>query len=178
MTVAVPVPEPKFEVLTVTLLFLTPVVVPVTVKLGSVQVVFAAIVPLVKMMLFAATVSTPPHCGEDSMSGTVSPAGMVSVKLTPLNASVGLLLAMAMVSVVVAPVLIAVGEKVLVTAGTLPTTKVAVAGLAFKPPLVTNAPAAMVLTFAPALVLVTVTLSVQLLLTGIVPPVSVTDPVV
>ena len=83
---------------------------------------------------------------------------------------------MAMDIVEVAPVLIAVGLKVLVTCGAAPTTSVAVAGLAFDPPLVTSAPAAMVLTLAPAFVLVTLTESVQLPLPGIVPPLKLTAP--
>lgn len=83
-----------------------------------------------------------------------------------------------MVIVEVAPVLIAVGEKLLVIAGANPTTSVAVAGLAFDPPLVTSAPAAMVLTLPPAFVLVTFTDSVQLPPDGIVPPVKVTEPLV
>ncbi|MBV6466972.1 MAG: hypothetical protein PGMFKBFP_02301 [Anaerolineales bacterium] len=92
-----------------------------------VQLPLAGIVPPLNVTVVAVLVTVPPHCGEAGAAETVTPAGMVSVKLTPVS-GVSLRLYRVMVTVLVPPRGMAVGEYDFVPYKAARTARLAVAG--------------------------------------------------
>lgn len=104
------------EVTNPLMLLCGPAVVAVTVAV-TVQFAPAASVPPVnESVLGAVRVNVPAHCTDDP-EVTVSPAGKVSVKATPLTATLALGLVTVKVSVDVAPTATVLGAKLLVMVG-------------------------------------------------------------
>jgi hypothetical protein len=151
----VPVP-PSVEVIAPVVLFFTPAVVPVTVTL-KVQLPLAATLPaLSAIVLGFVVVNVPPHCALEDVA-TVRPAGNVSLKATPLSATVVLGLVTVKVKVVVPFILMVDAPKLLLTVGGATTVTVAVLDVVPVPPSV-EVIASVVLFFTPAVEPVTVTL--------------------
>ena len=140
VTVAVfdvaPVP-PSVEVIAPVVLFFTPAVAPVTVRL-NVHVPLAARLPPLKAItpVAAVDVNVPPHCAVDE-SATVNPAGKVSLNAMPVNATVGLGFVTVNVNNVVPFKAILDAPKLLLTVGGATTVSVslAVAGVGSDVPL-------------------------------------------
>jgi hypothetical protein len=165
------VPVPPFVELTApVVLFFTPPVVPVTVTL-NVQLPPAAIVaPASMMVLLPVIVRVPPHCEDPALLGTVNPAGSVSVNATPFNATVefGFVIVNDRVAVPFRGTLAAPNDFEIVGGAT---TVIEADAVVPVPPLA-EVTLPVVLFLTPAVVPVTVTLKVQLLLAAIAPPVS------
>lgn len=122
-------PVPPLVELTVTEFVLSPTVVPMTVTLKEQLAPTASEPPLSEMVsckgaLFV-TVSVPPHCELDEVT-TSSPAGRVSVKLTPVNIVAVLGLLIVNVSAVELPVKMGFAVKALLMTGGATTVKEAV----------------------------------------------------
>jgi len=146
----VPVP-PFVEETFPVVLFFTPAVAPVTVTL-KVQFPPAAIVPPVNAITPVPAVVVnvpPPHCAVEVVA-TVKPAGSVSDTATPLNAMLVFGFVIVKVSVVVPATGIVAAPNAFMIVGGASTVSVRVAGVLFAPPLVVNAPAGIVFTYAPS----------------------------
>src|SRR6266700_2434964 len=170
-----PVP-PSVEV-TCTLLFFAPAVVPVTFT-DNVQEVLMAKVPADKLTVPdpATAVAVPPQVLVSPLGvATTKPASRLSVKATPVNPMV-LIAGLVMVKVkLVEPFSgIVAAPKALVIVGGVAT--VMLADAVFPVPPLVEITFPVVLFFTPEVVPVTLTVSVQLLLTAIVPPASDTLP--
>jgi hypothetical protein len=153
-----------------------PALVALTLTL-SVQEPLAASEPPLKLTLVAAgfAVNVPPQpvLVAIGVASTSTPAGKLSLNEMPLSDSLPLGLLIVKVSVEVSPTLIGVGEKALLKFGGVPTVSVAVPVLPVPPLVEVTLP--VVLTFAPAVVAVTLTVTVQVPLAAIVPPEKLTD---
>ena len=143
--------------------------VTVTLKLHVVGIGLpAASVPPVKLMMFGAVVeSIPPQVAVGPLVATVNPAGNVSVKLIPFNATVVLLFVIVKPSEDVCPIKIEVGVNDLLKVGEPTTVNVAVLLVAPVPVSVAEI-VPVVLFFKPAEVALTCTEIVQ----GDAPPAS------
>jgi len=102
--------------------------------------------------------------------------GSVSVKEMFVNAVKGLGLVMVKVKTLAPPAKIGSGENDLARLGGAATVSVSFAAVLFEPPEVVNPPTGMVLTCAPTDEDVTATVTVQLPLAGMVPPLRLTLP--
>ncbi len=166
-----PVP-PSFEV-TVTLLLFTPAADPVTVTLNAHVPLAVIVAPERAMVLEPLVVKVPPQTVAELLA-TVSPAGRLSVNATPVSVTVLFGLLMVKVSELVAFSAMLVGLNTLVMAGGAATVRLAEAVLPVPPLPEVTAP--VVLVKLPVAVPFTSTVTVQLLLTAITPPVSDTAP--
>src|SRR5882724_6008341 len=170
-------PVPPSVDVTCTLLFLTPAVVPVTFT-DNVHEALTANVPPDRLTdpEPATAVAVPPQVLDSPFGvATTKPAGRVSVKATPVNAMV-LATGFVMVKVrLVEPFNgIVAAPKALVIVGGVAT--VMLADAVFPVPPLVEVTFPVVLFFTPEVVPVTLTVSVQLLLTAMVPPASETLP--
>ena len=156
----------------------------VTLK-AIVHVEFAGLEPPVSVTEFIELVIVPPlHCGVAGVPNTVKLAGIVSVKLTPVS-GVALLFESTIVTVLLPPRTMVVGEYVLVPVRTALTLRLPEAGNKFVTPgtLVVNEFAGIVFVRVPEMdkFASTVTVIVQVesvggvALAGMVPPVKVID---
>jgi hypothetical protein len=145
-----------------------------------VQEPFAGIDPPVKVTVEPPTVAVvvPPH-EVVAAPETNTPAGKVSVSGAVIVSAVPPALLSVMVRVEVPPAAIVAGPNALLSVGAIAagvlTVKVATAGAALLPLLVSNAPAAIELMKVPPSGAVTGTVTVQEPFAGIDPPVNVTD---
>ncbi len=158
-------PVPPLVDVAATLLVKVPVVVPVTVTV-TVQLELVLIVAPLKLTLapFAAAVTVPPVqvVAAAGVAAFCIPVGYVSVNPTPVRATV-LAAGLVMVKVITVVPFSAIGfvPNVFVMVGGATTVNVAVPGLVLLPALVFKSPAAIVLVAAPAVLLVTFTVTVQ-----------------
>src|SRR5260221_2169845 len=169
-----PVP-PSVEV-TCTLLFFTPAVVPVTL-MDNVHEALTATVPPDRLTdpEPATAVAVPPHVLDSPFGvATTKPAGRVSVKATPVNATLAFGLVMVKVKLVEPFNGIVAAPNALVIVGGATTVMLADAVLSVPPFVEVTFPG--VLFFTPAVVPVTFAVSVHEVLTAIVPPVKLTLP--
>lgn len=170
-------PVPAFAEVTVTLLFFTPPVVAVTFAETTHVAPVAKVAPArVTEVEPAAAVAAPPQLLLRALGvETTKPAGRVSVKATPVSATT---FAGGLVIVKLSEVEPFTGTlaapKALVITGGLATVRFAVAVLPVPPFVELTEP--VVFVKPPEVVPTTFTDSVQVLLTAIVPPVSVTLP--
>ena len=109
---------PSVEVTKPLTLSCGPAVVTVTVAVTVHEPPAARVPPVKASVLGAVRVSVPPHCAE-APEVTVTPAGSVSLKATPLRASPALGLVIVKVSVEVPPTATGLGEKLLLIVGGL-----------------------------------------------------------
>lgn len=172
---AVPPVPPSVEEMVPVTLFCTPAVVPVTFT-EIVQLLLSATVPPVRTTELppAAAVGVPPQLLTSAFGVAITkPAGMVSVKLTPVNPE---LLGLVIVKVSDVELFSGIVEapKALAMVGGLATTTLAEA-VPPVPPLV-DVTLPVVLFFVPAVVPVTLMEKVQLLLAETEAPVSATEP--
>jgi len=141
-------------------LFLTPAVAPVTVRV-KVQLPPPAIVaPLSVIRLLPVTVNVPPHWLEPALFGVVSPGGKVSVNPTPVNATPEFGLVIVKLRLVVPPTAMFAAPNALLIVGGATTVTVAVLLTAPVPPSF-DVMAPVVLLLSPAVVPVTGTLNVH-----------------
>src|SRR6266567_888458 len=179
VTVALEVlPVPPSVEVTCTLLFFTPAVVPVTFTLKVHEALITKVAPASVMLPepAAAVIVPPPHDPVRPFGvATTRPAGSVSVNATPVR---GMVLAAGFVIVklkLVEPFSgIVAAPNALVMVGGVATARFAVAVLPVPPLVELTLP--VVLTKLPEAVPVTFTVTVQLLLAAMVPPVSETLP--
>jgi hypothetical protein len=171
-----PVP-PLVEVTALVVLTLAPEVVAVTLTL-TVQVPLAAIVPPEKLNevfpAVGAKVGDPQHVVATlGVAATCNPAGNESLKATPVKAVPALGLVIVKVSVLSPPTGIELGEKSFAMLGGASTVNVSVPVLPVPPLVEVTFP--VVFTFAPLVVAVTTTETVQVPLAAMVPPEKLKD---
>ena len=165
---AAPLPV-SFELIAPVVLFFTPAVAPVTVTV-MVQLALAPSVPPVKVSTLLLVTRFPPHVAADAL-GVVSPAGSVSLKVSPvIEVAAGLVSTKLMLTVPPRATVGAANDFVIVGGAT--TVTVAVLDVA-PAPVWLELIAPVVLFFPPSVAPVTVTVIVQLALAASVPPVKV-----
>src|SRR5581483_240567 len=167
-------PVPPLVELMVTLLSLLPELVPVTLTLSWQVALVLSVTPLkATLPVPAVAVAVPPQVFVKPLGeATCTPVGSVSVKLTPVSATVlAAGLARLKVSVEVPPIKMLVGLKALLIVGGAMTVSSALAVNPVPPSFEATVP--VVLFFAPAVVPLTLTLRAQLPpAVAIVPPVK------
>src|SRR6266700_2141129 len=169
-------PVPPSVDVTCTLLFFTPAVVPVTFT-DNVHEALTANVPPDRLTdpEPATAVAVPPHVLDSPFGvATTKPAGRVSVKATPVNATLAFGFVMVKVREVEPFSGIVAAPNALVIVGGATTVMFADAVLPVPPFVEVTLP--VVLFFRPAVVPVTFAVSVHEVLTAIVPPVKLTLP--
>jgi hypothetical protein len=164
-----PVP-PSVEVIAPVVLLCTPAVAPVTVTLNTqVPPPAATVAPLSVIVPGAVVVSVPPQVTVGPEVATVNPAGSVSVNPTPVSTVAAFGFVIVNVRVVVPPSGMVAAPNALLIVGGLTTVKTAVLLGEPVPPSTESTPL-VVLLFGPAVVPVTLTVSVQEAPGASVPP--------
>jgi len=136
----------------------------------------APMLPPVKVIVAPVPVTAPPHCGVVGVLATVRPDGSVSVKANkPVKVPLGLGLVMVKVSVLLPPTTMLVGLNAFVSAAVFGAVTIRLAVLLTPPAAGTSVVVTPLVVFGldPIVLLVTNTVSVQLLLAAMVIPVNV-----
>nr|WP_249160202.1 hypothetical protein [Bradyrhizobium manausense] len=179
LTVSVAVVElplpPSVDVTTLVVLSLVPAVVPVTVTLNEHCALAAMVAPVIEILPGAVSVTVPPQTAALAF-GTVTPAGKVLVKLTPVSElpALGFVIVNDNDEVAFTAIVVGLNEEAMLGADGVLTVRIAVVELPLPPSF--EFTTLVVLTLVPAVVPVVVTLNTHWPLAAMVAPVIVMLP--